>query len=152
MHHENAVSGDFDAVARHCNNRRRRRGPTVDFHGDFRRVVFQAGVNGICGEHVTAAAVDAYHDFRHSAQRVQFLRELPRGHFIAPPCFRSDVAVKNEFRGIVPACWLEVPKVFILRFCLRRCRFLHFLLPPLTFFLRASTAWRFGRSLNRSFP
>ena len=39
------------------------------FHGDFRRVVFQAGVNGICGEHVTAAAVDAYHDFRHSAQR-----------------------------------------------------------------------------------
>ena len=86
------------------------------------------------------------------AQRVQFLRELPRGHFIAPPCFRSDVAVKNEFRGIVPACWLEVPKVFILRFCLRRCRFLHFLLPPLTFFLRASTARRFGRSLNRSFP
>ena len=75
----------------------------------FRRVVFQTGVNGICGEHVTASAVDAYHDFRYSAQRVQFLRELPRGHFIAPPCFGSDVAVKNEF-GDCPCLLVEVPK------------------------------------------
>lgn len=63
--------------------------PTVDFHGDFRRVVFQAGVNGICGEHVTAAAVDAYHDFRHSAQRVQFLRELPAVSLHRPTMFQK---------------------------------------------------------------
>ena len=100
----------------------------------FAALSFQAGVNGICGEHVTAAAVDAYHDFRHSAQRVQFLRELPRGHFIAPPCFRSDVAVKNEFRGIVPACWLEFQKCLFFGFACGVAVFSIFLLPPLTFF------------------
>ena len=154
MHHKNAVSRNLDHVARHCDDCCGGSGPAVDFDRDFCRVVFQAGINGICGEHVAAAAVDSHDDFRHAPQRVQLFRKLQGRYFVPPPCFGSNVAVKNQFRGRAFLCRRpEVPEMFISLLAPRRaCRvrrirrrilrravlflvfLLHPVLPPLTFF------------------
>ena len=153
MNHKHAVPRNLDHVARHSNDCRGGPGPAVDLDRDFRFIVFQAGINGICGEYVAAAAVDSYDDFINRPQRVQFIRKLPRGYFVAPPRFGSNIAVKNQFRGGAFLCrGPERPKMLIDRLLSRRVLVCHLRLPPLTTFLPVSAVRRFGKNRTRSFP
>ena len=99
MHHVGAVIGRHDLCAMAGDDGSGTGAQAVDLRRHLGRVLLQQIADCLGGEHITAAAVDAYRDGVQSAEVAKFVRKLFGRYLVAPPACLGNIAVKQQFHG-----------------------------------------------------